>query len=81
MNFLTGFNVAGFELAWGGAETSSLVCRFLTKGIGPCIAVELVSLWEERGLGASYSAILLMALSDFSQVGPFNNIISPINGH
>lgn len=44
-----------------GAGDFKLVSRYLIKGIGPCI-IELVFLWEEEGVEAFYSAILLMLL-------------------
>ena len=48
LEFPTGFDVDGFALAHG-AGASHLVPGFLTKGIGLCIIVELMGLWEEGG--------------------------------
>ena len=46
-NFPTGFNVADFVLPWD-AGTSQLVSGFLTRGIYPCIIVELWCVHEEE---------------------------------
>lgn len=64
-NFPIDFSVLYFTLNWG-AGASKLVFRFLSKGSSACIVVELVSLSEEGGSGASYSTILLM--SPFSAI-------------
>lgn len=61
MNFPAGFDAVGLVLTWG-TGASKLLFEFLMKGIGMCIVVELVFLWEEGKPGASCSAILLMPL-------------------
>lgn len=50
MNLLTGFDVAGLMFSWDRGDPQ-LVSKFLKKVISPCIAVELVCLWEREGLG------------------------------
>lgn len=61
LSSLTGFHMDVFALAHS-VGTSYLVSGFLTNGIGLCITVELMGLWEEGGCQAFYSAILLMSL-------------------
>ena len=53
-HFPTGFGNTSFMLALA-TGASYLVSEFLTKGIGPCIVVELVSPLGKGGPGASYS--------------------------
>lgn len=48
-NFPSNCSAAGCVLA-RGAGASWLVSGFLTKGTGPSIVVEMVSLWEKEGL-------------------------------
>lgn len=68
MDFPKDFNLADFMLAWN-AGALYLVSGFLTKGTRPYIDVELVSLLQETGSGALYSAIFLM-----SRIEPFKNM-------
>lgn len=65
LSFPTGFDVYGFALT-KAAGPSHLVSGSLTNGIGLCVTVVLMGLWEEGGSQAFYSAILWISLRYYS---------------
>lgn len=58
--------MAGFTLNLGYKGLLNGFWISHTKGVDPYVVVTLVSLWEDRGSCASYSAILLFFHKDIS---------------
>ena len=68
---LTCFDIGVFSFSQC-VGVAQLVSGSLSEGIAPCIAVDLVCLWEDMCSGATYVAILVdsLFLSSFSVSGP-----------